>query len=79
MSRSAAELAMGETGQVAQVSGDDEIARRILEMGVTPGAKIRRVGTAPLGDPIEIELRGYRLSLRKSEAEHVELASTSPS
>jgi Fe2+ transport system protein FeoA len=73
MTRSAAELAVGEEGRVAQVAGDGETTRRILEMGVTPGARIRRLGTAPLGDPLEFELRGYRLSLRKSEARQVEL------
>jgi ferrous iron transport protein A len=73
MTRSAAELAIGEEGRVKEVAGSDEIARRILEMGVTPGARIRRLGTAPLGDPLEFELRGYRLSLRKNEALHVAL------
>ena len=42
-------------------------------MGVTPGVEIRRLGAAPLGDPLEFELRGYRLSLRKSEAQHIEI------
>ena len=48
--------------------GADDVSRRLLEMGVTPGVEIRRLGAAPLGDPLEFELRGYRLSLRKSEA-----------
>ena len=56
-----------------RVVGADEVSRRLLEMGVTPGVEIRRLGAAPLGDPLEFELRGYRLSLRKSEAQHVEL------
>jgi ferrous iron transport protein A len=73
MTRSAAELAVGQSGRVANVSGSDDIARRLLEMGVTPGVEIRRVGAAPLGDPLEFELRVYRLSLRKAEARHVEL------
>ena len=47
-------------------------------MGVTPGVEIRRLGAAPLGDPLEFELRGYRLSLRKSEAQHIEIDSTPP-
>ena len=42
-------------------------------MGVTPGVELRRLGAAPLGDPLEFELRGYRLSLRRSEAQHIEL------
>ena len=64
----AAELAVGESGRVVRVVGADEVSRRLLEMGVTPGVEIRRLGAAPLGDPLEFELRGYRLSLRKSEA-----------
>jgi ferrous iron transport protein A len=74
MTRSAADLAVGEVGRVAQINGADEIGRRLLEMGVTPGVEIRRLGAAPLGDPLEFELRGYRLSLRKAEAAHVQLA-----
>jgi ferrous iron transport protein A len=73
MTRSAAELAVGQSGRVARVAGGDEVGRRLLEMGVTPGVEIRRLGAAPLGDPLEFDLRGYRLSLRKSEASHVQL------
>ena len=69
----AAELEVGQAGRVLRVVGSDDISRRILEMGVTPGVEIRRLGTAPLGDPLEFELRGYRLSLRKSEAKHIEI------
>jgi ferrous iron transport protein A len=73
MTRSAAELSVGELGTVARVTGADDVSRRLLEMGVTPGVEVRRLGTAPLGDPLEFEVRGYRLSLRKAEAAHVEL------
>ena len=73
MNPSAAELAVGQAGRVSRVTGTGEISRRLLEMGVTPGVEIRRLGAAPLGDPLEFELRGYRLSLRKAEAEHVEI------
>jgi ferrous iron transport protein A len=73
MTRSAADLAVGETARVVRISDDDEISRRLLEMGVTPGVEIRRLGAAPLGDPLEFELRGYRLSLRRKEAEHVQI------
>jgi ferrous iron transport protein A len=73
MTRSAAELSIGEAGRVANVVGASEISRRLLEMGITPGVQIRRLGAAPLGDPLEFELRGYRLSLRKAEARQVEL------
>ncbi len=77
MTRSAAELAVGEIGRVIRIAGADEVSRRLLEMGVTPGVEIRRLGAAPLGDPLEFELRGYRLSLRKAEAAHVELDTNS--
>ncbi|HEY3391386.1 MAG TPA: ferrous iron transport protein A [Lacipirellulaceae bacterium] len=73
MTRIAAELSAGESGRVARVTGADEISRRLMEMGVTPGVQLRCLGAAPLGDPLEFELRGYRLSLRKREAEHIEL------
>ncbi len=69
----AAELSVGESGRVLRVVGGNDVMRRLLEMGVTPGVEIRRLGTAPLGDPLEFELRGYRLSLRKSEAEQIEI------
>jgi ferrous iron transport protein A len=73
MTRAAADLATGQSGRVVRVAGTDDVGRRLLEMGVTPGVEIRRLGAAPLGDPLEFELRGYRLSLRKSEAQHIEL------
>lgn len=67
------ELAVGKAARVTQVAGSDEISTRLLEMGLTPGASLAVLGTAPLGDPIELELRGYRLSIRKSEAALVEI------
>ena len=73
MTRSAADLDVGQSARVARVAGSDEVSRRLLEMGVTPGVEIRRLGAAPLGDPIEFELRGYRLSLRRAEAQHIEI------
>jgi ferrous iron transport protein A len=73
MNRSAAELSVGEAGRVGEVTGAGDITRRLLEMGITPGALIRRLGAAPLGDPLEFELRGYRLSLRRAEARFVAL------
>ncbi len=59
-------LAKGTQGIVGDVIGSDAIAARLLEMGLTPGTKVSVVGTAPSGDPIEISLRNYRLSLRLS-------------
>ncbi len=59
--------------RVLQVTGDDEISQRLLEMGITPGAEVAWVGAALMGDPVEFEVRGYRLSLRKREAARVEI------
>ena len=58
----------GETGLVRSVEGDGKVRRRLFDMGVTPGAKVTLRKKAPLGDPIEITIRGYELSLRKAEA-----------
>lgn len=65
------QIPVGGRARVIQVSGADEIATRLLEMGLTPSVELRVLGTAPLGDPLEIELRGYRLSVRKTEARRV--------
>ena len=70
---SLAELALGSEARVVRITGNDEITLRLLEMGVTPGVEIRLLGRAPLGDPLEFEVRGYRLSIRKSEAARVEI------
>jgi len=64
-------LCAGETARVVGVGGDDDVRRRLLEMGLTPGAIVRIVRFAPLGDPIELALRGYRLSVRRDEAKVV--------
>ncbi|REJ70554.1 MAG: iron transporter [Planctomycetota bacterium] len=66
-----AEVAIGSRGRVVEVDGGDAIGIRLLEMGLTPGVELSVLGTAPLGDPMEIEVRGYRLSLRKSEAARI--------
>jgi ferrous iron transport protein A len=68
-----AELSIGSRGCVIEVAGDDEISLRLMEMGLVPGTILQVVGVAPLGDPIEIEIRGYRLSLRRTEASRVAL------
>jgi ferrous iron transport protein A len=67
-------LKVGERAQVTGVDGDDAISIRLMEMGLTPGVEVTLLGTAPLGDPLEIEVRGYRLSVRRSEAERVLIA-----
>ena len=61
----------GRRGVITGVSGEDSLATRIMEMGVTPGSSFVLIGQAPLGDPIEIEIRNYRLSLRRNEAARV--------
>ena len=71
---SLAQLKVGGSGTIASISGDDEISIRLMEMGLVPGVALTLIGKAPLGDPLEIELRGYRLSLRQSEAARIELA-----
>jgi ferrous iron transport protein A len=70
-----ADLAIGASGRVTRIAGVDEISVRLMEMGLTPGVGVRLLGVAPLGDPIELELRGYRLSVRRSEAARVEIES----
>ena len=71
--RTLAALRVGESAVVQQVDGVDEISIRLMEMGLVPGTELRVLGLAPLGDPLEIEVRGYRLSIRKSEAARVQL------
>ncbi|QEG33873.1 FeoA family protein [Bythopirellula goksoeyrii] len=68
-----AQLGRGQSAQVVQIAQGGELAQRLLEMGVTPGVAIRFVGAAPLGDPLEFELRGYRLCMRRTEAEQIEI------
>ena len=62
------QIEKGETGLVKNVEGDGRIRRRLFDMGVTPGAIVTLRKKAPMGDPIEITIRGYELSLRKAEA-----------
>lgn len=65
------EFKVGETGQIKKVEGDGRLRRRLFDMGVTPGANVYLRKVAPLGDPLEITIRGYELTLRKSEAQLV--------
>ena len=67
------EFKVGETGLIVKVEGEGRLRRRLFDMGVTPGAKVYLRKKAPLGDPIEINIRGYELTLRKSEAQLVVL------
>lgn len=68
------ELALGEEAEVTGFISDSPVSQRIEEMGVTPGEKIEIVRYAPLGDPIEIKIRGYLLSLRREEADLIKVS-----
>lgn len=65
------EMKPGATGRIVQISGDARSRRRIVDMGVTPGTTVAVERVAPLGDPIEVRVRGYRLLVRRSEASHI--------
>jgi len=67
------EMVVGESGVIVKVNGEGRVRRRLFDMGVTPNAEVYFRKKAPLGDPIEITLRGYELSLRKEEAKWVEV------
>ncbi len=73
MIKKLSEFVVDESGKIASVTGEGRIRRRLFDMGVTPGAELTMRKKAPLGDPIEITVRGYELTLRKTEAEFVEV------
>ena len=73
MKKLLSEFTVGESGTVCLVTGEGRIRRRLFDMGVTPGAELVMRKRAPLGDPIEITIRGYELTLRKTEAACVEV------
>jgi len=68
MERKLSEIGVGQSGTIIKVLGEGRVRRRLFDMGVTPSAKFVLRKKAPLGDPIEITLRGYELTLRKGEA-----------
>ena len=68
------ETSIGETVKVVKLHGEGAIKRRIMDMGITKGTEIYVRKVAPLGDPIELTVRGYELSLRKADAEMIEVA-----
>jgi Fe2+ transport system protein FeoA len=73
--RTLTDLSPGESAEITHLGGSPEIRMRLLEMGLTSGTPVRIVRVAPLGDPIELAVRGYRLSVRKSEAASVMIES----
>ena len=67
------EIGVGETTKVLKIHGDGSLRRHLMDMGITKGCQIYVRKVAPLGDPVEITIRGYELSLRKSEADIIEV------
>lgn len=67
------EVAIGDTVKVVKVGGEGAVRRRIMDMGITKGIELYVRKVAPLGDPIEITVRGYELSIRKADAECIEV------
>ena len=67
------EVACGQTVKVTKISGEGPVKRRIMDMGITKGVEIYVRKGAPLGDPVEVTVRGYELSLRKADAEIIEV------
>lgn len=71
--RTLKEVKVGETVKVIKLHGEGAVKRRIMDMGITKGTEIHIRKVAPLGDPIEITVRGYELSLRKADSEMIEI------
>ncbi|MBE6685287.1 MAG: ferrous iron transport protein A [Clostridia bacterium] len=67
------EVRVGETVKVVKIYGEGALRRRIMDMGITKGVEIYVRKVAPLGDPVEINVRGYELSLRRADAEMIEI------
>lgn len=64
---------IGNTVTVVRLHGEGAVKRRIMDMGITKGVEVRVCKVAPLGDPIEVTVRGYQLSIRKADAEMIEI------
>lgn len=73
MSKLLSDFTVGERGTIVKVNGEGRIRRRLFDMGITPQAEVLMRKKAPLGDPIEVTVRGYELTLRKGEAACVEV------
>ena len=72
--KSLKDVKVGETATVVKLHGEGATKRRIMDMGITKGTEIYVRKVAPLGDPLEVNVRGYELSIRKSEAENIQVA-----
>ncbi|MDE7075876.1 MAG: ferrous iron transport protein A [Clostridia bacterium] len=73
MTKLLSDFTVGESGKIVKVNGEGRIRRRLFDMGITPQADVVMRKKAPLGDPIEVTVRGYELTLRKGEAACVEV------
>ena len=73
MQKKLCDFDIGETGLIINVEGEGKLRRRLLDMGITPGAEVYLRKKAPLGDPLELNVRGYELTLRKADAEIIEV------
>lgn len=71
--RTLKEVNVGETVKVSRLNGSGAVKRRIMDMGITKGVEVYVRKVAPLGDPVEVTVRGYELSLRRADAEMIEL------
>ncbi len=71
--RNLRQVRIGETVKVVKLHGEGAVKRRIMDMGITKGVEVFVRKVAPLGDPIEVNVRGYELSLRKADAEMIEI------
>ena len=67
------QVQVGQTAQVVKIHGEGAVKRRIMDMGITKGVEIYVRKVAPLGDPVEVTVRGYELSLRKADAEMIQV------
>lgn len=67
------QLLVAQTARVVAVEGGGSMAVRLLEMGLTPGTRVALIKRAPMGDPLEVQVRGYHVSLRRSEAQRVRI------
>ena len=73
MTKLLSEFGVGESGKILSVNGAGAVRRRLFDMGVTPGADVLLRKKAPLGDPLELYLRGYTMTLRKEDAARIEV------
>ena len=67
------DIKVGETAKVLKINGEGKVKRRIMDMGITKGTEIYVRKVAPLGDPVEVTVRGYELSIRKDDADILEM------